>query len=277
MHEYFQGTVGERIQDLLREKKMTQAVLAQRTQISKATLNRYITDENSRIPHDALLQIARVLGVSTDFLLGATDIPYRTNYDIEELGLTAAAAAKLYTGELNPHIVSQLLENPYFAQMVSEIAAFMEGTESAAAATYNGIMKVASKVMYLQGKKHPEDRAAAKAALWDMKNHMIPSMQPDMTMIRAAFENLLADLRRQSDEYVQLRASLTSSTMESIIRQLEKRQDGLDLKKITLEDIAGAITEQLVDTGMPDEKKEGLRKKLVEVLNDCAEPCRKQD
>lgn len=50
MHEYFQGTVGERIQDLLREKKMTQAVLAQRTQISKATLNRYITDENSRIP-----------------------------------------------------------------------------------------------------------------------------------------------------------------------------------------------------------------------------------
>ena len=241
MHEYFQGTVGERIQDLLREKKMTQAVLAQRTQISKATLNRYITDENSRIPHDALLQIARVLGVSTDFLLGATDIPYRTNYDIEELGLTAAAAAKLYTGELNPHIVSQLLENPYFAQMVSEIAAFMEGTESTATATYNGMMKVASKVMYLQGKKHPEDRAAAKAALRDMKNHMIPSMQPDMTMIRAAFENLLADIRRQADEYVQLRASLTSSTMESIIRQLEKRQDGLDLKKITLEDIAGAI------------------------------------
>ena len=178
MHEYFQGTVGERIQDLLREKKMTQAVLAQRTQISKATLNRYITDENSRIPHDALLQIARVLGVSTDFLLGATDIPYRTNYDIEELGLTAAAAAKLYTGELNPHIVSQLLENPYFAQMVSEIAAFMEGTESTAAATYNGMMKVASKVMYLQGKKHLEDREAAKAALQDMKNHMIPSMRP---------------------------------------------------------------------------------------------------
>ena len=275
MHEYFQGTVGERIQDLLREKKMTQAVLAQRTQISKATLNRYITDENSRIPHDALLQIARVLGVSTDFLLGATD--YRTNYDIEELGLTAAAAAKLYTGELNPHIVSQLLENPYFAQMVSEIAAFMEGTESTAAATYNGMMKVASKVMYLQGKKHPEDRAAAKAAIQDIKNHMIPPMQPDMTMIRAAFENLLADLRRQADEYVQLRASLTTSTMESIIRQLEKRQDGLDLKKITLEDIAGAIAEQIVDTGMPDEKKEGLREKLVEVLNDCAEPCRKQD
>ena len=61
------------------------------------------------------------------------------------------------------------------------------------------------------------------------------------------------------------------------VLRLEKRQDGLDLKKITLEDIAGAIAEQLVDTGMPDEKKEGLRKKLVEVLNDCAEPCRKQD
>ena len=79
-------------------------------------------------------------------------------------------------------------------------------------------------------------------------------------MIRAAFENLLADLRRQADEYVQLRESLTSSTMESIIRQLEKRQDGLDLKKITLEDIAGAIAEQLVDSGMPDEKRKGCVK-----------------
>ena len=96
-------------------------------------------------------------------------------------------------------------------------------------------------------------------------------------MIRATFENLLADLRRQADEYVQLRANLTSSTMESIIRRLEKRQDGLDLKKITLEDIAGAIAEQIVATGMPDEKKEGLREKLVEVLNDCAESCGKQD
>ena len=70
MHTYFQGTVGERIKDFLREKKLTQAVLSEKSGVSKATLNRYITDPDSRIPHDVLLKIAKCFGVSTDFLLG---------------------------------------------------------------------------------------------------------------------------------------------------------------------------------------------------------------
>lgn len=48
--------------------------------------------------------------MSTDFLLGETNIPYRTNYDIEALGLSAKAAQRLYTGEVDPVAVSQLIK-----------------------------------------------------------------------------------------------------------------------------------------------------------------------
>lgn len=230
---YFQGTVGERIQDLLREKKLTQAALAERAGVSKATLSRYITDPDSRIPHDVLLKIAKCFGVSTDFLLGATDVPYRTNYDIEELGLTAAAAAKLYTGEPDPHIVGQLLEISYFPRLVEQLRAFVDGTESAALGTYRQTLSITGRLLQKQGKTNPRDRMAAKLALKDLRSHMIPPMLSDMVMIRTAFEALLTDLKRQADAHVKEQTKLTGEIMENMIRHLEKRQNSFDLKQMS--------------------------------------------
>lgn len=270
MHTYSQGTVGERIQDLLREKKLTQAELAERAGISKATLSRYITDPDSRIPHDVLLKIAKCFGVSTDFLLGATDVPYRTNYDIEELGLTAAAAAKLYTGELDPHIVSQLLENPYFPQLVEQLRAFVDGTESAALGTYRQTLSITGRLLQKQGKMNPRDKAATKLALKDLRSHIVSPMLPDMVMIRAAFEALLTDLMRQADARVKEQTKLTSDIMENMIRHLEKRQNTFDLKQITIDDLTDAIVETVEEAGYPADQRENLRKKLTEMFRNCA-------
>lgn len=271
MHAYFQGTVGERIQDLLREKKLTQAVLAERVGISKATLSRYITDPDSRIPHDALLKIAKCFGVSTDFLLGATDVPYRTNYDIEELGLTAAAAAKLYTGELDPHIVSQLLENPYFPQLVEQLRAFVDGTESAALGTYRQTLRITAKLLQKQGKTNPRDKTAAKLALKDLRSHIVPPMLPDMVMIRTAFEALLTDLMRQANTHVKEQTKLTSDIMEKMIRHLEKRQNSFDLKQITIDDLADAIVETVDEAGYPADQREKLREQLTVMFRNVAQ------
>ncbi len=56
-------------------------------------------------------KIAKEFEVSTDFLLGVTDIPDRMNYDIAELGLSVQAAKNLYTGKVNAEVVNRLLEN----------------------------------------------------------------------------------------------------------------------------------------------------------------------
>ena len=45
-----------------------------------------------------IIKIAKHFKVSTDFLLGETDIPNRKNYDIEELGISSGAAKLLYKG-----------------------------------------------------------------------------------------------------------------------------------------------------------------------------------
>ena len=67
--------LGNRIKDLLEVRKMTQKELSKKVGISEQSMSRYIN--NKRIP-DVILcdKIARILGVTVDFLLGKENNPY---------------------------------------------------------------------------------------------------------------------------------------------------------------------------------------------------------
>ena len=73
-----------------------------------------------------MLKIARLFNVSTDFLLGETNIPDRKNYDIAELGLSVEAAKNLYTGRVNTEVVNLLLENARFAELTYRISQYFD-------------------------------------------------------------------------------------------------------------------------------------------------------
>ena len=73
---------------------------------SKSTISRFISGAKGTLTHEQVLKIARLFNVSTDFLLGETNIPDRKNYDIAELGLSVEAAKNLYTGRVNTEVVT---------------------------------------------------------------------------------------------------------------------------------------------------------------------------
>ena len=116
---YLPGTVRERIQDLMKQSKLTQATLAEKTGCAKSTLSRFISGKTDKFSDENIIKIAKLFNVSTDFLLGVTDEPERKNYDISELGLSVQAAKNLYTGKVNADVVNGLLTNPYFAEAIS--------------------------------------------------------------------------------------------------------------------------------------------------------------
>ena len=67
------GNISERIQLLRKQKGLSQNELAEKVNISKAQMSRYIS-KNVQPPADILKNLADVLGVSVDFLLsGDTD------------------------------------------------------------------------------------------------------------------------------------------------------------------------------------------------------------
>ena len=103
----------------MKEHNISQPELAKEIGCSKSTISRFISGAKGTLTHEQVLRIARLFNVSTDFLLGETNIPDRKNYDIAELGLSVEAAKNLYTGRINAEVVNLLLENARFAELTS--------------------------------------------------------------------------------------------------------------------------------------------------------------
>ena len=123
---YLPGKIRDRIQDLMKANKVTQAELAARIGCSESMLSRFISGKTDKLGDENIIRIARVFNVSTDFLLGEVDIPDRLNYDISELGLSVQAARNLYTHKVNPKVVNALLENPEFANTTNLISGYLD-------------------------------------------------------------------------------------------------------------------------------------------------------
>ena len=99
--EYLPAPSNVRLADLMKERNISQPELAKELGCSKSTISRFISGAKGTLTHEQVLKIARLFNVSTDFLLGETNIPDRKNYDIAELGLSIEAAKNLYTGRVN--------------------------------------------------------------------------------------------------------------------------------------------------------------------------------
>ena len=134
---YLPGTIRDRIQDLMKSRKITQAELAVRIGTTESTLSRFLSGKTDKLGDESIIRIAHLFNVSTDFLLGVTNIPDRKNYDIEELGLSAQAARNLYTGKADARVVNRLLENNNFLKVTALIAQFLNDELAAGIAAQN--------------------------------------------------------------------------------------------------------------------------------------------
>ena len=144
---YLPGKIRDRIQDLMKSRKVTQAELAAKIGCSESALSRFISGKTDKLGDESIIRIARAFEVSTDFLLGEVDEPDRKNYDISELGLSVEAARNLYTQKVNPKIVSYLLENPQFADTTYQIARYLDNELTAGFAAQNQLYSMISSML----------------------------------------------------------------------------------------------------------------------------------
>lgn len=67
---YLPGNIRQRMQELMKEHKITQAQLATRIGSTESAISRFVSGKTDMISTEHLLRIAKVFDVSTDFLLG---------------------------------------------------------------------------------------------------------------------------------------------------------------------------------------------------------------
>ncbi len=68
-------TIQERLKDLRVEHGLTLEQLAEQTNLSKSALGSYEADDFKDISHSVLIKLAKSYGVTTDYLLGLSEMP----------------------------------------------------------------------------------------------------------------------------------------------------------------------------------------------------------
>ena len=115
------ASIGERIKHLQKRKGMTDTELAKVLHIDRATLKRIVKGGTEKVSSQVIIDAAQHFGVSTDFLLGLTDVPDAMNYPVEEFGLTEAAAKAILSEDVHMEMLNLLLENQRFCQLTKAL------------------------------------------------------------------------------------------------------------------------------------------------------------
>ena len=73
-----------------------------------------------------VINASRFFHVSTDYLLGITQITTPKSYDVSELGLSEKTVKRLITGRIDIDILNRLLEHDHFPRLCIMIRNFFD-------------------------------------------------------------------------------------------------------------------------------------------------------
>jgi transcriptional regulator with XRE-family HTH domain len=233
---YLPADVRSRIVDLMKARKVTQKKLALVIGVSESSLSRFLSGKTEKLSEESVIRIARAFNVSTDFILGTTEIPDKKNYDIAELGLSVQAARNLYTGKVNSDVVNRLLESPRFATVTYMIAQYFDDTLAEGFAAQNQMIASVSSMLLGQTKTTAAVQAAREA-----NAQKVPVYQADLANIEATFMAAVKEAKKEVGSDLAAAKALSQEVTEALFANLTKGQD-LQKPTITPEQLADAIT-----------------------------------
>ena len=265
---YLPGDTRQRIQDLIKDSSITQAELADIIGLSESALSRYLKGQTEMLGDGYIIKIAKHFNVSTDFLLGETNIPDRKNYDIEELGISAEAAKLLYTGRLDSRVLNLLLENPHFPQLLALLARYQKEIVRSGIAAMNQQLTFINSLLLAQAESVPDSAGAATQLAADLRGVRMPVINADTTAIQNLFMLIVRDIKEQGETIAADSNAVTVQVLQRLREELSKGQDSLDLRKITAEDLTGAVMRAVSIADIPEDALQGLGSAFKTVLDE---------
>ena len=241
---YLPGTVRHRIQELIKERKITQAELAAEIGMAESSLSRFLSEKTDKIGDEYIIKIADFLGVSTDFILGQTAFPERRNYDIEELGLSYKAAMALYTRAVDTDVVNRILESPQFPEITRMISRYFKDTIAEGFAVQNAMWDTMQQMIGTLGTSHLANPQEGTEATTQILNMMKTAPhEKDVEAIQSALmtmlRNIKAGIQTQTPTTELATAQLTEAMMKNIVKGSSEQSL---VPQITFEQFAGTYS-----------------------------------
>ena len=256
------GTPGERISDLCNDYHITQKELAKRIGVSASQLSRIISGETKTVSSDILMGIADVFKVSTDYILGLSNISVRKNYEISELGLSEGAVRGLVTGAVDVEILNRLLEHKSFPKLMNLIRIYFQDTAAKGIMARNQLIEMVTASLSDLMKEHPEQRVEVRQDLQFLNAQKLGEHEAEIEKIKNVFLAILRDIKKDIDNGEQPGEAVTAAMFQAMQDALaEQKQNPL-----SIDDVAAMVAGQIGQLTPMDEETADLFKQLAKKM-----------
>ena len=253
------GTPGERISDLCNGRHISQKELAKRIGVSAPQLSRIVSGETKTLNSDILIAVAKEFKVSTDYILGLSEVSARKSYDIFEIGFSEGAAKGLVTGAVDMDILNRLLEHKSFPKLTNLIRIYFKDTAARGIMARNQIIDMATASLSDFVKEHPDKRAEVREDLQFMSAQKLGKHEAEIEKIKSIFLSILLDIKKDIDSGKQPEKTATAAMIQAIQEEIRER----DPKTLTKDEVTEIVVNQLGLVAPLGEKPSGLFRKLL--------------
>ena len=252
--------IGMRITQLREERDWKKTELARRLGISHSQISRIESGETGTLSSDILIWLAEVFDVSTDYLLGLTDVRTKKNLDVAQLNISEDAAIQLASGKLDLEMLSRLLEHKEFAKELFLMRAYLDNRLEIGNMARNEMIDFMTDMVDEWCMSRPKKQQEVQKDMLQLSAQKLCAHEAELEKIKILFMKILRDVKKLDHRELPkqtMTASMLNAFREKIRAKWGRRE------KIEKEDVIFIVLEKLNERIPMDDVSRSLFAQLM--------------
>ena len=250
MGEYLPGNLHDRLRELREAHGIrSQYRLADKIGVNRSTYSRLESGETKTISSDILIKLAELYNVPTDYILGLTDTPEKTGFDIRELGLTVETAKALYMKKVDRRVVNELLANEKFGAATRSMASYFSDSVARQIQIQNDLLDHSAGIVeeLIYTGKIPNDTKMRETKKM-IKALKLPKESYELTKIEKQIMAAVREIKKkQVDEVAAVKDKQELLNYEVLAKVKKEAYASPSLKDLTDEEKVRPIKQTILD------------------------------
>ena len=179
--------ITERYEELRRERNLTLKEVGEQVDLSKSALGTYELNSEKDINSHAIVSLAKFYGVTSDYLLGLSDMRNHPNADLNDLHLSDKMIDILKSGRLNNRLLCEMVTHEGFLRFLVDTEIYVNRIADMHFNDTNEMLKAERKVLM--------EQAGLDENELNMRTLELSQIDTDDYFARTIFEDLRPIIR----------------------------------------------------------------------------------
>lgn len=258
------ASIGARLEHLRARKGVPDAELAKVFGINRSTMGRILKGETEKVSSQMIIDAAQYFGVSTDFLLGLTDMPDPMNHPVESFGLTEGAARAILSEDVNIDMLNRLLENLRFCQLTHAMHYALEPSQTAGIMSRNNLLAYGESVFLACMNASPDAKKEMKKASRRIASEIIDPNTIGNQQMLEEFRMIIQQIRKEQKMKKPPSVPVTREFLKEMDEEILARAGG-ERKNINPRIVAEVLTDKSMVANICTPNQ---RKKFIDLMED---------